>query len=132
MKASTKLFIVSWTIFVSACSGTPGAGDIKKNIEEFLSCPAISIENVKKTNGIDQGSFYTVSYTYSMVFPKGASNDDEYKSLFEDCPFSTQVLLGHKILGRGVGIGYPIEDGKEVELSGNINMVKSENGWIFQ
>lgn len=132
MKAIAKIFTATSVFLMAGCSGTPSAGDIKKNLESMFSCPAIAIENVKKTNGVDKGNYYSVSYTYTMVFPKGAKNSDEYSTVFGSCPFSTQSLLAYKILGRGSGIGFPIEDGKEVELDGNANMVKSENGWIFE
>ena len=132
MESSKKYLALVLPFIIAGCSNAPDSGDIKKNIEATLSCPAISVEDVEKTNGIDQGSTYRVSYTYNMVFPKGAKDSEEFKALVEGCPYSTLYLLGSNVLGRGAGIGYPVEDGKTVQMQGETNMVKSENGWIFQ
>lgn len=129
-----SLSISGLALILLACGrgNEPIAEDIKNGLDAMYSCPAIVIENVEKTNGIDNGTSYHVMYTYNMVFPKGWQNTSEAIDRLKGCPDSTLYTLKRFFIGEdGISLG-KVADGQRLELKAEIDMVKSENGWIFK
>lgn len=127
-----SLSISGFALILLACGrgNEPIAEDIKNGLDAMYSCPAIVIDNVEKTNGIDNGTSYRVMYSYSILIPKGWSSPREAVDRLNGCS-EHAILTLKKFSGGIVSIGN-ITDGQRLNINAEIDMVKSENGWIFK
>ena len=112
------------------CSSKPSDSDIATGATGFWNgCAKVS--NVKKTNGVEYGNVYRVSYTYQLETLEdggGMLGTPPNCSLSILNPEAGQAAALLKIsFGSG-----PIKKGDVFTVSAKVNMVKSEKGWVFQ
>lgn len=105
------------------CSSKPGVSDIATGVNEFWGACA-KISDVNKTNGIENGNTYRVSFTYKLE----ALEDTELGVHKEKSNCSiTHVSTLNNIAGF-----LPVKKGDAYTVTTETNMVKSEKGWVFQ
>lgn len=113
------------------CSSKPSESDIAAASNEFWrGCAKVS--NVKKTNGVENGNAYKVSFTYDLevledVGLLGGNCSVEFEQ--------GQIAGGQKAVLFKIHnpiLESPIKKGDVFSIVGEKNMVKSEKGWIFE
>jgi hypothetical protein len=119
MRNRTLILILCLGNFLFGCSSKPGASDIQNGLNEFWGTCA-TVSDVTKTNGIEQDNSYHVAFTYELEIPATRSN----------CSFANNLLLINIYTSAGNTKG--IQTGDTYTINAEYNMIKSENGWIFQ
>ncbi len=119
------LLLLPFLLILGGCPGKPSESEIEKLFLDQQANNAFNnyyeIDNFSKTNGIEQGeNTYIAEVTYDIVFKK--SSDDIRNELG---PWNSMKLL----VLAGIGI-FP--KGFRNNLSGNLTLVRSENGWILK
>ncbi len=134
---------------IGLSSNRPENDDIRKALgmgiaqNAFANCDKsyLTVDNIEKTNGIDNGNFYRVSYNYDLVFLKDIPSVDVYNAVAKSegdlSPNALEISTCYAALGQAGVIG--IEGGKlstmprkgdRIAMVGEMNMIRSENGWI--
>lgn len=117
--------------FLLGCSSTPSESDISAGVNEYWGgCAKIS--DVKKTNGVDKGNAYQVSYTYKLELLEDGGG------MFGTPP-SCSIMGGENpqavsLIKIAVASGHQgkLVKGDVFTVTNETIMVKSEKGWIFQ
>jgi|GWRWMinimDraft_3_1066011.scaffolds.fasta_scaffold10383_2 hypothetical protein len=117
------------------CSSKPSASDIAAGVNEFWSgCAKIS--DVIKTNGVENGNAYRVSFTYKMELLEdggGALGVPPHCSIVggEGSQTASLLKIVFSSIAGGNGSG-SLKKGNVYTVTNEANMVKSEKGWVFQ
>jgi hypothetical protein len=83
----------------------------------------VSVTNVEKTNGVPGEGDYKVDFTYDLVFKHPIGNIFSLRNYCDkDEPAQA---LGAALLKLGAA-----KEGDHFQMTGSVDMVKSENGWI--
>lgn len=130
MRDKALMLILCLGSSLLGCSSKPGESDIATASKEFWSgCATVS--NVKKTNGVENGNSYKVSFSYDLTVL------EDVELIGGKC----STGMGYIDAGSQKGILFkihnpvlqsPIKKGDVFNIVGEKNMVKSEKGWIFQ
>lgn len=119
MRNRTLILILCLGSFLFGCSSKPGNSDITTGLNEFWG-ECVIISDVNKTNGVEQGNTYHVSFTYKLEIPEDRSS----------CSGVNNLMLVNLYTSAGNTKG--IQTGDTYTITAEYNMIKSENGWIFQ
>lgn len=133
MRNRSLILILCLAGSLLGCSSKPSTGDIATGVNEFWKGCA-KIPDVTKTNGVENGNTYRVSFTYKLeVLEEGGSGPIGKPS---SCSLEQSMALMKIAMSSGVdfapGMGSPIKKGDVFTVTNETNMVKSEKGWIFQ
>jgi hypothetical protein len=104
------------------CSTKPDVSDIAADLNKaWESCPLVKISNLKKTNGIDNGNSYRMAFSYTLDVLYDAKDIDEAN---KHCSIGDLDRLA-RITGTP-----SFNKGDVVTITNEIDMIKSEKGWI--
>ena len=112
---------------VTGCSSSPGASSVKSYLDDsWAGCSKlVSVDNVKKTNGVPGNGSYEVDFSYDLVFKHPISN---VFSVFNYCTKDRPAqVLGGALMKLGA-----VKEGDTFQMTGSVDMIKSENGWIVE
>lgn len=128
-----KLFwLLVITSSLSGCSSSPDADDIKATLAEgWGHCKGVKFQDLKKTNGVDNGKSYVMAVSFNLEVLKDLTAQEAWRS-DELCPAELLNLLrAYRKSGQeGVKYAEPLKKGDLLKISDTFNMVKSEKGWI--
>jgi len=118
MRNRTLVLILCLAGSLLGCSNKPNASDIATGLNRYWGTCA-KISDVDKTNGVDSGNAYRVSYTYKLeVFePK------------DNCSLEQAVAIAKFAISAGHS---GVTKGDAYTITNETDMVKSEKGWVFQ
>lgn len=131
MKKSLSILFV--TLSLLGCSSKPDISDIEKQIQTMWQpCKLLKVTDLKKTNGIEQGSAYSLAYSYKLEFLSDFSigGDGGWPSA-DLCPGAQINMLwhyAHEVSKRG----RMMKKGEFILVNDFVALVKSEKGWIPQ
>lgn len=120
-------FALFISILVAGCSSSPSTSDAKSYLNNFWApcSKTVSVSNVEKTNGVPGNDVYVLYYSYDLVFKKSILT---YYDLNFTCSKKQPAGKLFDIIDK-VGA---VKKGGSVHVTGSINMIKSENGWIAE
>lgn len=128
MRSRELVLVMCLTGSLLGCSSKPSEGDVAAASATFWSgCAKIS--EVKKTNGIESGNAYRVSFTYNLevLDDGGKSCSIEFENgRIAGGQMATLIEIHNPFLSS------PLKKGDVFSVTSERNMVKSEKGWIFQ
>ncbi len=131
MKNKSLVLILCLSGTLLGCSSKPSDNDISAGVNEYWGkCAKIS--DVTKTNGIDKGNTYQVSYTYKLELLEdggGILGTPPSCSLAGEEASQAGSLL--KIVVSSGHQGKLVK-GDVFTVTNETTMVKSEKGWVFQ
>jgi predicted RNA-binding protein with TRAM domain len=123
MRNSGLVLILCISSSLLGCSSKPSASDIATGLNEFWGA-CVKISDVTKTNGVDKGDAYQVAFTYKLE----ALEDTELG--IHKNPSNCSII--HISTLNNIASFAPVKKGDVYTVTTEINMVKSEKGWIFQ
>ncbi len=124
MRNKSLVLILCLASSLIGCSSKPDVSDIEPELATIWGgCPLVKMSNLKKTNGLDHGNTYQMAYSYKLEVQEAATSLDD---------------AGTHCSALGVNTIYSLtklnkfDKGDIITITGEVNMVKSEKGWISQ
>lgn len=116
---------------LAGCSSKPDISDINTQIEALWEpCKLLEVIDLKKTNGFDQGSSYTLTYSYKLKFLSDFSigGDGGWPSP-ELCP-AGQINILWEYAKEVNKRGRIMKKAEFIEVNDSATLIKSEKGWV--
>lgn len=133
-KASIRLLLLlTFLVFISACSGTPSEGTIKAELSKYLNNgfgeTIISVDNFRKNNGFEENDkTYIADISYDMVFDKSL---EDIAGILENLSGQSETQkmgAGLGIMGLAMAYGQ-FQAGHTIQKEQKLTLVKTEQGW---
>lgn len=123
MRAKSLVLILCAGSALYGCSSKPDVSDIRGELQEFWgTCPIVKLDNLKKTNGLDNGKTYRMAYTYTIEAL------EDYTEFENKCALRNILVLNQLTTDNT----NKLKKGDVVNVNAEIDMVQSEKGWISQ
>ncbi len=126
MRNIELVFITCLAGTLLGCSNKPAGSDIAAGVNAYWG-GCVKITDVSKTNGVENGNTYRVSYTYKLEVL-----DDKSRCSLENSMELMKIAMEAKGVGVGADPYHPAKTGDVYTVSNETIMVKSEKGWVFQ
>ena len=133
MKRFTMMLLITLPLIVG-CSDQPKISVLESELINFWKkCPEVTITDVKKTNGIQNGRSYDIAYSFKIKM-KGLTTFDEF------CPNGDAIgsiknaqRFTLQLVARRAGLRSWDETVNASELTANAvaEFIKTDNGWVY-
>lgn len=121
MRNSGLMLVMCIGSFLLGCSSKPDVSDIAPELEKFWgTCTLVQLDNLKKTNGLYNGNTYRMAYSYTLDVL------EDFNDAGEHCTVQNFNAL-QDLAFRAI-----FKKGDVITVTNELNMVKTENGWISQ
>jgi hypothetical protein len=113
------------------CSNRPDVNDIKANLTDFWGqCEGIQFSGLEKTNGMDRGEDYVMSYSYKLRLTRDPK-EESARNGDSICPPLMIPILMEAGFANNRDLA-TMNEGDTILVNGTANFVKSEKGWVMQ
>lgn len=135
MRGLAMLVIVGGCVAISGCNSKAELSDVEPIIRDFWApCPFVSVENLRKLNGLKREQSYLLSVAYELrVQFDVAAEDNELgkaSAFSENCKGQEQRLAVARLYYAQVEPYQGYKKDKVLKISVEYVMVNSENGWV--
>jgi hypothetical protein len=127
MKIVSKawLLALSFSTLLIGCSSKPDVGDVEAQLKEsWGQCKGLKLFDLKKTNGVDHGQTYEMSFSYKLELLEDGAE--------KACRGSLKII---PLVNAGFADNkgpLDLKKGAVINVNSAVNMIKSEKGWIIQ
>lgn len=121
MKIRKFVIVLGFIGTLIGCSSKPDVSDIAVELNKgWARCPLVKMSDLKKINGLDKGNIYRMAFSYKLEFQYDESQAEKR------CATGNLIVLGQEVRP------FKFNKGDVITLTNEVDMVKSENGWIMQ